>query len=104
MRDCLEKFLTGGTGFPAWADYRGGRDAHPTSFSCFTGGPQAHEELFRKVPGGSTGFPACADYRGGRGACYGFSEKIKPGKNLSGNSSAFLANGKSQLFRLCSIL
>ena len=23
----------------------GGRDARPTNFSCFTGGPQAHEEL-----------------------------------------------------------
>ncbi len=32
------------------------------NFSCFTGEPKAHEELFRKVLKISgTGFPACAD-------------------------------------------
>src|SRR4030042_3576913 len=62
----LRKVLRGGsTGFPACADYRGGRDARPTTFSGFTGGPTAHEKLpLKKISRGMVPcYPLlCAQY------------------------------------------
>ena len=49
METPVMKSSSGGTGFQPVRSYTAGRDARPTDFSGFVGGPTAHEELFQKV-------------------------------------------------------
>ena len=51
------KSSSGGTGFQPVRSYMAGRDARPTDFSCFVGGPAAHGHCSGKLSVCHTFFP-----------------------------------------------